>query len=253
MLSYRVVCGEHDDVRVQLGDKAVSLPEIVRRGAPGAEARRRGAPGQVGDQGGGHRPGLLQRRAAAGHQGRRADRRAGRAADPQRAHRCGAGLRLRKAGEREDRRLRPRGRHAGRQRPGGGQGRVRRGGHRRRHLPGRGGLRQPDHREPGDGLRPGARGRPAQGADGAAAPEGRGGAGQERALRAPGDQHQPPLPLHPARGDLRHPPADHPDPRPAGGADRRPGGAHGADRPASPGRRQGRARRSSGRSSWWEG
>ena len=28
VLSYRVVCGEHDDIRVQLGDKAVSLPEI---------------------------------------------------------------------------------------------------------------------------------------------------------------------------------------------------------------------------------
>jgi molecular chaperone DnaK len=28
VLSYRLVCGEHDDIRVQLGDKAVSLPEV---------------------------------------------------------------------------------------------------------------------------------------------------------------------------------------------------------------------------------
>jgi len=29
VLAYRLVCGEHDDVRVQLGDRAVSLPEIA--------------------------------------------------------------------------------------------------------------------------------------------------------------------------------------------------------------------------------
>ena len=37
-------CGEHDDVRVQLGDRPVSLPEICRRGAAGARSRRRGVP-----------------------------------------------------------------------------------------------------------------------------------------------------------------------------------------------------------------
>jgi molecular chaperone DnaK len=30
-LPYRIVSGEHDDVRVQMGDKAVSLPEIPPR------------------------------------------------------------------------------------------------------------------------------------------------------------------------------------------------------------------------------
>ena len=63
-----------------------------------------------------------------------------------------------------------------------GQGRLRRGGHRRRHLPRRRGLRQPHHRVAGDGLRQGARRRPAQGPHGAPAAQGRGGEGEDRAL-----------------------------------------------------------------------
>ena len=62
-------------------------------------------------QGGHHRAGVLQRRPAPGHQGRRQDRRARRAAHHQRADRRGAGLRPRQEEGREDRRLRPRRRH----------------------------------------------------------------------------------------------------------------------------------------------
>ena len=54
---------------------------------------RRSLPGRAGHPGGDHRPGLLQRQPAPGHQGRRQDRRAGSAAHHQRAHRRRPGLR----------------------------------------------------------------------------------------------------------------------------------------------------------------
>ena len=52
-------------------------------------------PGREGHRGGHHRPGVLQRRPAAGHQGRGQDRRTGGPAHHQRAHRGRAGLRAR--------------------------------------------------------------------------------------------------------------------------------------------------------------
>src|SRR5262249_49001177 len=47
VLSYRVVCGEHDDVRVQLGDKAVSLPEISAAVLRGLKRDAEGPPGRT--------------------------------------------------------------------------------------------------------------------------------------------------------------------------------------------------------------
>ena len=78
---------------------------------PQAQGSGRGLPGPQGQQGRHHRPGLLQRRPAAGHQGRRPDRRPGSRPHHQRADRRGAGLRPRQEEGREDRRLRPRRRH----------------------------------------------------------------------------------------------------------------------------------------------
>ena len=76
------------------------------------EADRRGLPRRAGHRGGDHRPRLLRRRAAPGDQGRRADRRARRAAHHQRADRGGARLRRSdKDKHRAHRRLRPRRRH----------------------------------------------------------------------------------------------------------------------------------------------
>ena len=78
------------------GGKAVSLPEISRRWCwRELKADAEAFFGRPVTQGGDHRARLLQRRPAPGHQGRRAHRRAGRAAHHQRAHRGGAGLRLR--------------------------------------------------------------------------------------------------------------------------------------------------------------
>ena len=64
------------------------------------EADRRGVSRREGRPGGHHRPGLLQRRPAPGHQGRRQDRRPRRAAHHQRADRGGAayGLDKKKSG-----------------------------------------------------------------------------------------------------------------------------------------------------------
>ena len=67
--------------------------------------------GQTVSQGGHHGPGVLQRRAAAGDQGRRPDRRPRSDAHRQRADGRGAGLRPRQEEGRDDRRLRLRRRH----------------------------------------------------------------------------------------------------------------------------------------------
>ena len=80
-------------------------------GAAEAEAGGRGLPRREGHRRGHHRAGVLQRRAAAGDEGRRQDRRAERAADHQRADRRGAGLRPRQEEGRNDRRVRLRRRH----------------------------------------------------------------------------------------------------------------------------------------------
>ena len=78
---------------------------------PQAQGGGRELPGPQGPQGRDHRAGLLQRQPAAGHQGRRPDRRPRGRPDHQRADRGGPGLRAGQEEEREDRGLRPRRRH----------------------------------------------------------------------------------------------------------------------------------------------
>ena len=107
---------------------------------------RRGLPGREGDRGGHHRAGLLQRRPAPGHQGRRRDRRPQRQAHHQRADRGGAGLRPGQEEGREDRRLRPRRRHLRHLDPRGRRRRLRGQVHQRRHPPRRRRLRPARHR-----------------------------------------------------------------------------------------------------------
>ena len=111
MVPYEVVGGADDFVKVRVGGKEYTPPEISAFDPPQAQGGRREPPRAQGPQGGHHRPGLLQRQPAPGHQGRRPDRRARGRADHQRADRRGAGLRPRQEEEREDRRLRPRRRH----------------------------------------------------------------------------------------------------------------------------------------------
>ena len=94
-----------------------------------AQEGRRGLPRREGHRGGHHRPGVLQRRPAPGHQGRRPDRRPRRQAHRQRADRGRARLRPRQEEGRDHRRLRLRRRHLRHLDPRGR--RQRRRGHRR--------------------------------------------------------------------------------------------------------------------------
>ena len=107
-------------------------PADQRVRAPEAQARRRGLPRRAGDRRGHHRPGVLLRRPAPGHQGGRRDRRPHRRPDRQRADRGRAGLRTRQGRRPDDPGLRPRRRHLrrvparDRRGRGRGQGDVRR-------------------------------------------------------------------------------------------------------------------------------
>ena len=117
-------------------------PAGDQRPRPGqAQARRGGLPRRVGDRRGHHRPGVLQRRPAPGHQGGRRDRGPQGLAHHQRADRGRPGLRPGQGRPgAADPRLRPRRRHvrrvpAGdRRRRGRGQGDLRRQPPRWRRL-----------------------------------------------------------------------------------------------------------------------
>ena len=98
--------------RAHLGARqAVLAARDLRDGPAEAEAGRGRLPRREGQRRGDHRAGVLQRRAAPGHQGRRPDRRPQRAAHRQRADRGGAGLRPRPEEGRDHCGVRPRRRH----------------------------------------------------------------------------------------------------------------------------------------------
>ena len=142
----RAVQGRPRAERRRLGRGArqeVLAARNLRDGAAEAEAGGGGLPRREGHRRGHHRAGVLQRRAAAGHQGRRQDRRPERAAHHQRADRGGAGLRPRQEEGRDDRRLRLRRRHVRHLGARGGRGRRRGEGDQRRHAPRRRRSRRP--------------------------------------------------------------------------------------------------------------
>ncbi len=96
VLPYTLVEAPNGDVKVEIRDRAAtarrrSRPSVLREIKEFAEE----ALGEPVDRGDHHRPGLLQRLAAPGHQGRGPDRRPRGAAHHQRAHRRGARLRPR--------------------------------------------------------------------------------------------------------------------------------------------------------------
>ena len=149
-------------------------------------------PRREGHRGGHHRAGVLQRRPAAGDQGRRPDRRPRGAAHHQRADRGRAGLRPRQEVERDRAGLRPRRRHLRRQHPR--RRRRRRRGARRpsgdTHLGGDDfDRRLVDHLA--DEFQKEQRHRPAQGPAGAAAAVRGGREGQGRAVVGDPDPGQP--------------------------------------------------------------
>ena len=91
-VSFDVVPGPDGAVRVHGARQALRAGGDLRAGAAQAGRRRVQVPRRAGHRGGHHGAGLLQRRPAAGHQGRRPHRRARGAAHHQRADRGRAGL-----------------------------------------------------------------------------------------------------------------------------------------------------------------
>ena len=195
---------------------------------PEDEADRRGLPRPHGHQGRRHRAGVLQRRAAPGDQGRRQDRRPRRPAHHQRADGRGARLRSRQEEGREDRRLRPRRRHVRHLRARAVRRRrlapVRGEVHQRRHAPRRRRLRPARHRLDRRRVqaRPGHR--PLQGPDGAPAPQGSRGEGEDGAVEHDVDGHQPAV--HHGRPERAEAPQLHAHARQVRAAGRRPHPAH---------------------------
>ena len=137
MVPYKVVRGDNGDARVDISGKKYSPPEISAMILAKLKEAAEVVSGREGHAGGDHGSGVLQRRAAPGHQGRRQDRRPGSDAHHQRADGGRAGLRAGQEEERDHRGLRLRRRHVRYLDPRSGR---RRGGsevHQRRYAPGR--------------------------------------------------------------------------------------------------------------------
>ena len=125
MVPYKVVSGPGGDARVEAGGKEYSPPEISAMILQKLKADAEAYLGETVDGGGHHRPRVLQRRPAPGHQGRRPDRRPRGQAHHQRADGRLAGLRPRQGVRPDDPRLRPRRRHVRRVRARDRRGRLR--------------------------------------------------------------------------------------------------------------------------------
>ena len=142
--------------------------------------------GETGHPRGDHRPGLLLRRRAAGHQGGRRDRRADRGPDHQRADRGRAGVRAGQGRQGPDHPgLRPRWRHLRRLPAGDRRRRLRGEGHQGRQPPRWRRLGRPDRRLAGQAVQEQERHRPEPGQDRPAAAAGGGREGQDRARPRP--------------------------------------------------------------------
>ena len=100
MVPYKIVRADNGDAWVEVQGKKHGAAGDLRARAHEDEEDRRGLSRRAGHRGGDHRPRLLQRLPAPGHQGCRPHRGPGREAHHQRAHRGGAGLRPRQAGRR---------------------------------------------------------------------------------------------------------------------------------------------------------
>ena len=156
VLPYTLAEATNGDVKIEIRDRALQPRGDLGAGAARDEGSRRGAAPGGGARGGHHRPRLLQRRPAAGHQGRRQDRRPRRRPHPQRADRRRARLRPRPAERRRTPARSPSTTSAAApstSRSSSSRRRRLRGAlDRRRHLPRRRRLRRADHRLADRGL-----------------------------------------------------------------------------------------------------
>ncbi len=182
MVPFKVTQGPNGDVRVHAQGSDYTPPEIsamILQKLKQAAEEHLGQPVTAGRH---HGAGLLQRRAAPGHQGRRPDRRPRGQAHRQRADGGRAGLRPRQEEGRDDCRLRLRRRHVRHLDPRGGRRRGRGEVDQRRHAPGRRQSRPAHHRLDHVGVQEERRHRSRQGPDGAPAAQGSGREGQDGAV-----------------------------------------------------------------------
>ena len=191
IVPYHVQAGPNGDAVVEIGGKTYTPPEISAMILQKLKRDAEEYLGEQGQRGGHHRPGVLQRLAAPGHQGRRQDRRPRGQAHHQRADGRGARLRPRQGARPDDPRVRPRRRHLRRLRPRPRGRRLRGALHQRRHAPRRRQLRQGRRRLDGGRVPAEPGHRPEQGQDGPAAPLRGRREGQDRAEHHAEQQHQP--------------------------------------------------------------
>ena len=125
MVPYKIVRGDNGDAWVEARGEKYSPSQISAFILGKMKETAEAYLGEPVTPGGHHRPGLLQRRPAPGHQGRRPHRRAGSAAHHQRADRGRARLRHGQEEDRHHRGLRPRRRHLRHLRAGNRRRRVR--------------------------------------------------------------------------------------------------------------------------------
>ena len=111
LVPYTIVRGDNGDAWVEAKGEKYSPSQISAFILGKMKETAEAYLGEPVTPGGDHRPGLLQRQPAPGHQGRRPHRRPRRAAHHQRADRGGARLRHGQEARRHDRGLRPGRRH----------------------------------------------------------------------------------------------------------------------------------------------
>ena len=184
--------GQNGLAAVEISGKQYTPPEISAMILQKMKQTAEDYLGHTVDEGGHHGARVLQRRAAAGHQGRRQDRRPRRrsasSTSPPRRRSPTASTRRRKrrspcstwAAARTTSRS-----------SSWREGVVRGEEHQRRHAPGRRRLRPARHRLARRRVQEGPGHRPLQGSDGAPAPQGSRGEGQDGAVEHHADRHQP--------------------------------------------------------------
>ena len=229
LMPYKIVKADNGDAWVETRGKKIAPQQVSRRDPAQDEEDRRGLSRRRSDRSGHHRSRVLQRLAAPGDQGRRPHRGPRGEAHHQRADGGRARVRARQAGRRpQDRGLRPGRRHVRhldhRDRERRRRAPVRGAVHQRRHVPRRRGLRPAHHRLRRHRVQEGSRRRPEERRARAAAAQGSGREGEDRAVELAADRDQPAV--HHGGPDRSEAPVDEDHPREARVAGRGPDPAH---------------------------
>ncbi len=236
IVPYKVVAAPNGDAVGRHQRQALLAARDLGDDPAEAASRRRRVSGREGKRGGRDRPGLLQRLAAPGHQGRRQDRRHRDQAHHQRADGGRARLRARQGARPDHPRVRPGRRHLRRLDPRPRRRRLRGQVDQRRHPSRRRQLRQGRRRLDGGRVQARQRHRSEQGQDGPAAPLRGRREGQDRALDH--DEQQRQSALHQRRRERSQAPRPEPHAGQVQRAHRDARRPRGGARQAGPVRRQ---------------